>query len=984
MRLHRTTLCGIGPFRDIATLDLDALPGKLTAVRGVNGAGKSTLLAAGILGAAYSRIPRLGGRSAKSLRDLAVRSDAYVESTYTVAGCGTITIRQSMGLTDAPGTALVLDANGKPHPDLQGTSVKAFGRWAARKLPPLDVMLSGPILTQQHSGLLHLSPSERKGVVLRAVGAERLEAMAKRASDNGAEADGRLREIAAAMAATRDGVQELDATSVAVSEATRCAVTAKATLAAAAMALQAAEEHARCVGALQVAERRLAGLVAARSDAEATVAGRVAVMDRVDTAKRLDATIARHGAAARTAREAAAAAQREARRSQAEHGAAVARKDATAKRYAVERARLLGAEQAALEAVATADKRLANNRSLLAKADEIRAAVAQLAEVDAQDAALQEQVTAAKRDGVVACGDLRALRDDVQRMDDRATELAQRRAMLADRVKGRAEVEAAVAALPARRQSAAQATAGVQAAHDGVAALRDAMANHWQQRHVPLRGHVQRMASASDPAGYHVRAAREALAADDAAAREAEAMPSRLAAAVDSAALLGAEATAKADVVRALEGVAARAPEMERDAAYLADTEREIAALVTARAGASRRMDEAEERRAAAATRAQVANEGIAHLRAGRAALAELARFASNLSVAEERIAELTAARDVELARAAEARDALHALPQREDADIAPDVEAAHHASVRVANESNRAAQLTALAQHEANEEAAARASRAALGDVDGMLADLAAADGALATLQPQIDAAMAEVDEARAQVAGGDALDVAAARVEHDAAEAACRGAQDAVVRAEEAHAAARRCAQRLATLHTRRAAEERELAEWTALAADLGRNGLQADLIDAATPELTATSNDLIHASLGPRWTVEFRTCRENAEGRTVEGFEIRVTDNATGRASDANDWCGGETALIGNAVADAVAILACRRLGMEAPTIVRDESDAALGSENFAAWVAMLRRTVAIVGASKMLVITHKPAVAALCDAVVEVRDGAVHVL
>ncbi|MGB3945393.1 MAG: hypothetical protein WBK76_00995, partial [Candidatus Saccharimonadales bacterium] len=179
-----------------------------------------------------------------------------------------------------------------------------------------------------------------------------------------------------------------------------------------------------------------------------------------------------------------------------------------------------------------------------------------------------------------------------------------------------------------------------------------------------------------------------------------------------------------------------------------------------------------------------------------------------------------------------------------------------------------------------------------------------------------------------------------------------------------------------RAAELETELEAAERDLADWQRLAADLGRDGLQATEIDAAGPELTELVNDLLHRCHGPRFTVSIETQRLSADGkRTLEGCEVRVLDVERGRDTTAETLSGGEAVLVGEAVSLALAMLACRRAGVERPTIVRDESGSALSPENARVYVSMLRRAAELVDADKVLLVSHTPEVWDLCDARVE---------
>lgn len=250
-----------------------------------------------------------------------------------------------------------------------------------------------------------------------------------------------------------------------------------------------------------------------------------------------------------------------------------------------------------------------------------------------------------------------------------------------------------------------------------------------------------------------------------------------------------------------------------------------------------------------------------------------------------------------------------------------------------------------------------------------------------------ELRAQLAELHDALAAPAPerpADPPDVAVQRAtvrhlegELSAARTAAQGAQAALTHAR---AARERVGALTADL---RAAQER-LSDWTRVAADLGRDGIQAMLIDAAGPELTEITNELLHSCHGPRWTVSIETQRLSADGkRTLEGCEVRVLDTERGRDAAAETLSGGERVIVGEAVALALATVACRRAGVERPTLVRDESGAALDPENAEVYVRMLRRAAALTGSDRVLFVSHSEAVQALADSRVVVENGKVEV-
>lgn len=260
----------------------------------------------------------------------------------------------------------------------------------------------------------------------------------------------------------------------------------------------------------------------------------------------------------------------------------------------------------------------------------------------------------------------------------------------------------------------------------------------------------------------------------------------------------------------------------------------------------------------------------------------------------------------------------------------------------------------------------------------------LARAEARLAELEPQMQAAREKRSSLALELSNlptlappAPAPDLSAVEGGVRIAENISRLAHGAVAKAEQRLADARAATERTAELEAGRVAIETELADWNRLAEDFGRDGLQALEIDCAGPELSALCNDLLHTAFGPRWTVTIETQRLSADGkRQLEGCEVRVLDTVGGREAEASTFSGGERVILGEAVSLALSMLACRRAGVEGPTLVRDESGAALDPANARAYVAMLRRAADIVGARHVLFVSHSPEVQELADARIEV--------
>ncbi len=179
-----------------------------------------------------------------------------------------------------------------------------------------------------------------------------------------------------------------------------------------------------------------------------------------------------------------------------------------------------------------------------------------------------------------------------------------------------------------------------------------------------------------------------------------------------------------------------------------------------------------------------------------------------------------------------------------------------------------------------------------------------------------------------------------------------------------------------------TERAARYLQLSDWQRLTLDLGKDGLQAALSDAALPEFVALTNTLLHTSFGPRFTVDVRSQKGDSTGkRMLETLDVMVIDTGdpsrgiAGREALAETYSGGELAIIGEALSLALTVLACRSSDGTPPTLVRDEAGAALDPVNGRAWIAMLRRAVDMVGADRLLFVSHSPELTALADSTID---------
>jgi DNA repair exonuclease SbcCD ATPase subunit len=254
----------------------------------------------------------------------------------------------------------------------------------------------------------------------------------------------------------------------------------------------------------------------------------------------------------------------------------------------------------------------------------------------------------------------------------------------------------------------------------------------------------------------------------------------------------------------------------------------------------------------------------------------------------------------------------------------------------------------------------------------------LSNAETRLAELAPQLEERRARVATARAELLAIEPVelpvrpDVTAIDRRLAASEAADRKLRADIAAANaglEASEVSRARADELAE-EVRRA--EEEMTDWRLLQQDLGRDGVQALEIDGVGPELTEIANELLRTCYGTRFMVEITTTRPRAVGEgDTEGCWVLVTDNLKQRTSEAKTFSGGERVMISEAINLAILALVCKRTGDREPTIVRDETAAALSAGNAPRYIAMLRRAAAMIGASKVLYVSHDPESQALAD-------------
>jgi len=152
----------------------------------------------------------------------------------------------------------------------------------------------------------------------------------------------------------------------------------------------------------------------------------------------------------------------------------------------------------------------------------------------------------------------------------------------------------------------------------------------------------------------------------------------------------------------------------------------------------------------------------------------------------------------------------------------------------------------------------------------------------------------------------------------------------------------------------------------------------------LDAVGPAVSSIATDILTVVYGPRFTLQLVTqvLKKGAAGKrgeVKEVFDLRVLDSLRGTDGSASRLSGGERVVVSEALKLALAVFAAQSGAVKIRTLIRDESDGALDDERAMHYPAMLRRAQSLGGFTRVLLVSHRPANVASCDARIEVADG-----
>ena len=458
MRLESLHLRGFGPFKTDVNLDLTRVQGPIVAVAGANGAGKSTLLELWGAASLYRAMPTRG-----TLASMATARDSILEAT--VVNGKRLSVRHTVDSRSGKGESVAIGEDGGAL--TSSGKVRDFDAWASLNLPTPEVLYSTVFTPQGAAGFIGLREGDRKAVLLRVLGVERLERLAEQARVREREARAALATLDARIADERArGVAPVTA-EMAKADAEREAKGADAALleakgylsgvmAAAASAEEAQREakaaslkRSELVQRLEQARLEQAQIEERIKNNEGLVARAGEIRAAVERITQIDGEMVTRESERKDAAVTAATATAAAARAQTDQAAAMNRRQAAGRR----RDNAVGA--AALRAeVASATEKLRGAR------DESTLAGRTLADAEAAREALQGQRAAGADQRI---SDLRTglelVRDHCQapdRVAGSALDLDDGRILLARELPGKLADAAAALAAAARGLQAAQ------------------------------------------------------------------------------------------------------------------------------------------------------------------------------------------------------------------------------------------------------------------------------------------------------------------------------------------------------------------------------------------------------------------------------------------------------------------------------------------------------------------------------------------------
>jgi DNA repair protein SbcC/Rad50 len=937
MQLHSIRLKGIGPFTKEIVVQFDGL-GKLVAIIGENGAGKTVLLEAGFPGPIFRKTP-----TRDTLIKLATSRQSYAENSVSVNG-SRYTLRHILDSVSRKSEALVVNEAGQPL--LPSGKLPEFDRWVQDNFPPPEVFFSSIFAAQAFTGFLGLSKSDRKAVLNRVLGIEIYESLSQEARDRASAARSRLGEVEARISELGERAK-LDEAKEAVGKQAEINITLRETVAA--------------------AKSRLETLRAEVKTAEAECT-------RIDGQLRERATLAEL-----IEKETAALAEVEERLTnwaklleQSDEIKAAAKRSPELRNLETEIARWRsihekrGTEWADLNETQT---KIDETNAILGDAKKIRAAKKRLVELEKDKEATRKTITSLEEKENRLSTEAMRLTGAAQIADNSRQSLVEQiekiEPTLARLLKNLAEAEAD---LPGAKDNLAKA----QKEYDQLAAEADrlnALTLSTSQDQVQLLHAGHKEITGLNP----TRTLDDAISISSGVLSqydESEKLAKELPGQRDNAGGLRAESEIRLGIrrqtVKDIEETLKLRPQIQEAQQTLATLQEKLVEVEKEIEQLGKSIEAQGVKQEAAKQETTRARGVLDTVTTEYAQVKEIADKGETLASAETLLTQLNALKERHqnaiLNYEIDLADIEKTLGlNRKQETIDPDgfdrltvektsVDALAEYAERLTQSEARTAELKNTKEAHARKIADLTKQREAIPE----------------ETKPMIPPTIIEEREL-------------------ETAEQTLRDGEAAQLLLRAKVEEAEQVSDRVRVLQREREHFTEAVADETLMAHSYGRDGLQALEIDAAGPELSGTINKLLRTCFGSRFTVTIETTRMSADQkRQLEGCEVVVIDNEKGRIASGESLSGGQKVIVGEAISLALTKLACDRNGITNPTLVRDESGAALSPMYAPKYIGMLRLAMDMIGSPQCLFVSHDPDVQELADSAIHINnDGTVTV-
>ena len=934
MRVHSYESHGILPREEPFRVDFSTYQeGSIIAVTGKNGTGKTRFVESMMGGACHRDMPTHGKLSNKG-----EMTGAYLQVCAT-AGDETWTIRH--GLTPKDVTSMVAkgetpdDWKKVPREDMgfQGSKVTDFDSWSQRNLPCKSALYGTQVAAQQvgksRVRMVHQSSAERTDTLLEVIGLKRWATMATQARAYEVEASQALEEAIRELNDEKERVGDIDALRLAVTEAQGAEKQQEAALVALSENLKAAEQELKDIAVDEAAKvikrkRRAEIELEAASEKEAAkeALSEIAVLEALNGSREADKALV------------LALPQLRVDLSRVDELEASAKKIKDANEVTVERiARFEKEERAVSESIGKLSERLIETRELISRKGEIEKADSdvklcreELEGLNEERRRFLDEKSSAEKELAVARVGLESAETEKRRLDAEAAD--------------KDAITVAVSELPALQLALDESKAKQGKAELTLEELRGRTVAGAEERIAGLRdGLTDVLAAESTPVSYDIATA--ALKKDDQTVYDAAELPQLIKAAKLELASAIVSAGEADEAFRKCEELAKKKANLDQALTALEKIQSTIEEL--------RRPIEGHEKAVA------VADSRLIDIKTLRERLIEKGKSLA------------TTAGDLSALQAAEA---VHGeiQPQIDGAmsranSIAGDIQTEREALRDVPDCPCEETLKTSIAEAEAAE---AREAKRATSDVaiESLTAAKKAHEGKAQSL------AVSLLDFGDLAPLSPE-LDLAASQEALNAGTVALTEAQAVTVRANAAVESAEAKQGKIKELCDKRDKLALDQSDWTRLAFDLGRKGIQADEVDSAGPELTAHCNRILRKCHGTRFTISIEPDRLSEDGkRQISEFMINVYDSETGKTRDASLFSGGESSILAEAVEGGLLILGCSKSDAKNPTLVRDEATAAVDEESLPVIYDMWELESAEVNAAHMIVISHDSYITSRC--------------